>query len=151
MFKKLKSLFSPTPAPTTATELPAWAQTPAITEVSPPVEQLTTETKVKKPRAPRKSKKESKPADPPINAEKLAANAAGEPWVSVLGMDLDLANLSSGSFNLDWNDIFVARLIKAGYKGKSDVDIVDQWFQDICRNVVLETYQQDQADPANRK
>lgn len=151
MFKKLKSLFSSTTVPATTNELPSWAQTPTITEVAAPVEQVTPEPKAKKPRAPRKAKKDRKPVDPPINAEKLAANAAGEPWVSVLGMDLDLANLSSGSFNLDWNDIFVARLIKAGYKGKSDVDIVDQWFQDICRNVVLETYQQDQADPANRK
>ena len=151
MFKKLKSLFSPTLTPATTNELPSWAQTPVITEVTPAIEQVAPEPKAKKPRAPRKTKKESKPVDPPINAEKLAANAAGEPWVTVLGMDLDLTNLSSGSFNLDWNDIFVARLIKAGYKGKNDVDIVDMWFQDVCRNVVLETYQQDQADPGNRK
>ena len=24
-------------------------------------------------------------------------------------------------------------------------DIVDRWFQNVCRNVVLETYEQDQA------
>lgn len=151
MFKKIKSLFSQTPAPVVpaSVQLPDWAQ---VTESATPVQTpAPVEAKVKKKRTPQKAKPETKPAEPSINAEKLAANAAGEPWVSVLGMDLDLANLSSGSFNLDWNDIFVARLIKAGYKGKSDVDIVDQWFQDICRNVVLETYQQEQADPDNRK
>ena len=29
--------------------------------------------------------------------------------------------------------------------------IVDRWFQEICRNVVLETYEQEQADPDLRR
>ena len=76
--------------------------------------------------------------------------AKGQPWVQVLSMDVDPTNPGIGSFELDWNDIFVARLIKSGYQGKTDQDIVDNWFQDVCRNVVLETYQQEQADPDNR-
>ena len=60
-------------------------------------------------------------------------------------MDVDPENLNEGAFELDWNDIFIARLIKAGYQGKEDQDLVDQWFQNVCRNVVLETYQQEQA------
>ena len=27
----------------------------------------------------------------------------------------------------------------------TDADIVDRWFTNVCRNVVLETYEQDQA------
>jgi hypothetical protein len=27
---------------------------------------------------------------------------------------------------------------------------VDQWFTSVCRNVVLETFEQEQADPENR-
>ena len=65
--------------------------------------------------------------------------------MAVLGMDVDLNNLHQGAFELDWNDIFVARLIKAGYQGKVDADIVDQWFQNVCRHVVMETWEQEQA------
>ena len=65
-------------------------------------------------------------------------------------MEIDPENPGAGAFELDWNDIFVARLIKSGYQGKTDQDIVDNWFQDVCRNVVMETYQQEQADPDKR-
>jgi hypothetical protein len=82
---------------------------------------------------------------------KELATIAGEPYVEVLGIDVDTTDPGQGAFELDWNDIFVARLIKAGYQGKTDQDIVDNWFKAVCRNVVLETYEQDQADPSNRK
>ena len=85
------------------------------------------------------------------NSPKEQATAAGEPWVQVLSMEIDPENPGAGAFELDWNDIFVARLIKSGYQGKTDQDIVDNWFQDVCRNVVMETYQQEQADPDNRR
>jgi hypothetical protein len=55
---------------------------------------------------------------------------------------------------LDWNDKFVLNLIKTGYKiREDDTDqmIVDRWFQNVCRNVVLEIYEQEQADPTNRE
>lgn len=76
---------------------------------------------------------------------KQLATEAGEPWVGVLGMEVDPKHLDNGAFELDWNDIFIARLVRAGYQGKTDSDLVDQWFQTVCRNVVLETYEQDQA------
>jgi len=76
---------------------------------------------------------------------KALADKNKEPYVNILSMDVNPENLSEGSFELDWNDVFVARLIKAGYQGKTDQDLVDQWFQNICRNVVMETYQQEQA------
>ena len=62
---------------------------------------------------------------------KARATARGEPYVAVLSMDVDPNNLHQGAFELDWNEIFVARLIKAGYQGKVDADIVDQWFQNV--------------------
>lgn len=85
----------------------------------------------------------------PLSA-KEQATSAGLPWVNVLGIEVDPDNPGVGAFELDWNDIFVARLVKAGYKGRNDNDIVDNWFQDVCRHVVLETYQQEQADPDKR-
>lgn len=68
-------------------------------------------------------------------------------------MDIDPNNIHEGAFELDWNSIFITQLVKAGYmrkKDDTDQDIVDRWFQDVCRNVVLEIYDQQQADPTNR-
>jgi hypothetical protein len=81
---------------------------------------------------------------------KEIATAAGEPWVEVLGMDIDKDNLGNGAFELDWNDKFVANLVRAGYQGKTDQDIVDNWFKTVCRNVIQENFEQEQADPTNR-
>jgi len=61
--------------------------------------------------------------------------------------------LHQGAFELDWNEKFVANLVRAGYQGKpedTDAEIVDRWFQNICRHVVLETFEQEQAMNPNR-
>ena len=81
---------------------------------------------------------------------KEIATDAGEPWVEVIGMEIDKDNPGAGSFELDWNDKFVANLIRAGYQGKTDQDLVDNWFRSVCQNVVMENYEQEQADPDNR-
>lgn len=78
--------------------------------------------------------------------EKKLATENGEPWVALVTMDVDYANLNNGAFELDWNDAFVARLMKFGFQGKTDSDLVDQWFTSVCRNVVMETYEQEQAN-----
>jgi hypothetical protein len=88
---------------------------------------------------------------PEIQTEKAAFTARGEPWVSVIRMEVDPTNLSDGAFELDWNEIFVARLVKAGYHGKDDKAIVEQWFNNICSNVVAGTYEQEMADPEKRR
>jgi hypothetical protein len=85
-----------------------------------------------------------------VLSPKQQANLNGEPWVEVLSIEVDPADPGNGAFELDWNDIFVARLIKNGYQGKNDQDIVDNWFRAVCRNVVLETFEQEQADPEKR-
>ena len=84
----------------------------------------------------------------PVKTAKEMATEAGEPFVAILKMDIDPANLHQGAFELDWNEIFVARLVKAGYMMKPndvDADIVDRWFQNVCRHVVMETWEQEQA------
>ena len=103
--------------------------------------------KVKKPRKP----KEKKPAIDLTPKDK--ATKAGEPYINILSLDVDPNDITSGAFELDWNEIFVARLVKSGYmmsKDDKDSDIVDRWFHQVCRNVVLEMYEQQQADPMNR-
>lgn len=86
----------------------------------------------------------------PKLSQKEQATQRGEPYVEIVSMELDPNNPSNGAFELDWNDKFVANLVRAGYQGKTDADIVDNWFKTICRNVVLETWEQDQADPEKR-
>ena len=96
---------------------------------------------------PPKVKAEPKPKTP-VKTDKEIATEKGEPYVSILRMDIDPNNLHQGAFELDWNEIFVARLVKAGYMMKpddADADIVDRWFQNICRHVVMETWEQEQA------
>lgn len=84
---------------------------------------------------------------------KEKANQAGEPYVSILSVDLDPNDINNGSFELDWNDKFVLNLVKQGYKIRpddTDAMIVDRWFQTVCRNIALEVYEQEQADPEKR-
>ena len=106
-------------------------------------------------------KKKVAPAPPPVRTEKTPrvvkateksakqkATENNEPYVAILAMDIDPNNLHQGAFELDWNEIFIARLVKAGYMMKptdADSDIVDRWFQNVCRHVVMETWEQDQA------
>ena len=80
--------------------------------------------------------------------EKELATERGEPYVSVVALEVDPENLHQGAFELDWNDKFVADLVRAGYmlkKEDTDAEIVDRWFQNICRHVALETWEQEQA------
>lgn len=99
---------------------------------------------------PAKVEKTEKPVreKPAQKSAKDLATEQGEPWVSIVKMDIDPANLHQGAFELDWNEIFVARLVRAGYQMKptdTDADLVDRWFQNICRHVVMETWEQEQA------
>lgn len=91
-----------------------------------------------------KKAKETKQKSP-----KEIATEKGEPWVNILSMDIDPEDINSGAFELDWNDKFVMQLSRFGYTGKTDNDIVDQWFQQVCRNIALETYEQYNADLTN--
>ena len=84
---------------------------------------------------------------------KEKATQAGEPYINILSMEIDPNDVNNGAFELDWNDKFIINLIRAGYKQKdSDTDevLVDRWFQTVCRNIALEVYEQQQADPTNR-
>lgn len=85
--------------------------------------------------------------------EKEKATLAGEPYIAILKVDLDPSDINNGSFELDWNDKFVLNLVKQGYKIRNDdtdAMIVDRWFQTVCRNIALEVYEQEQADPSKR-
>ena len=56
-----------------------------------------------------------------------------------------------GAIEMDWNEYFIKMLQKNGYIGVSDEDAVDQWFRDVCKHVVLETYEnEDQGQKINQ-
>ena len=71
---------------------------------------------------------------------KQTATLQGEPWVIVLNMDFGGKSALEGSFELDWNDHFVAKLILEGYQGPTPDNIVNQWFMEVCRNVAMEEF-----------
>jgi hypothetical protein len=109
----------------------------------PVITEKPAEIKVE-PKKPVERKKKPKP--PVIKSQKDIATEKHEPYVNIIKVDLDPENIGAGSFELDWNEYFIAKLIRAGYKGADDSQIVDQWFQDVCRNVVLETFEQYEAN-----
>jgi hypothetical protein len=112
-----------------------------------PIVEIPKPVKEKKPRKPKAKKEE------PIISDKEKANTEGLPYVNILKMEIDPYDINSGAFELDFNDKFVLNLVRAGYKIRdddTDTIIVDRWFQTVCRNVALELYEQQQADPENR-
>ena len=76
---------------------------------------------------------EKAPSDP-IKAKELATRKK-EPWVGVLNTHVNQENVRNGFFELDWNEYFIVQLKQAGYVGDTEEAIMDQWFQDLCRNV----------------
>lgn len=122
--------------------------------VAPIPKQVPEKKPEKKPvRKPVKKPRKQKIKQEIILSEKEKATVAGEPFVQILKVEIDPQNINNGSFELDWNDKFLLNLVKAGYKIKpddTDNEIVDRWFQTVCRNIALEIYEQQQADPENR-
>lgn len=68
------------------------------------------------------------------------ATAKGEAWVAVLDTKVNADNPRNGFFELDWNELFIAQLKKAGYgfDGDPEEEIVDRWFRDLARNMLEE-------------
>lgn len=122
-----------------------WDQIKKLFSADDSVKNTKTSPETKKPR-----QKKQKPIE---LSPKEKATAEGEPYVSIVKVDIDPKDVNNGVFELDWNDKFVINLIKAGYKKREDDTdqiIVDRWFQTVCRNIALEVYEQQQADPLNR-
>lgn len=122
--------------------------------IGPPPNQGTSGKKKAKKKTKPKAKK--KPEPKKVKGDltpKEQATLAGEPYVSITQIDLDPNNVGNGAVTLDWNDKFLVNLIKSGYKIREDdteAQIVDRWFQTVCRNIALEVFEQEQADPTKR-
>jgi hypothetical protein len=66
------------------------------------------------------------------------ATKKGEPWVSVLDVQVNEEDIRNGFFELDWNDLFILQLRQAGYgeEGDAQEEIVDRWFRDIVQGML---------------
>ena len=74
--------------------------------------------------------------------DKRKAEILEEPYVNVIHMDVNPENAKARYIELEWNDHFVKFLHENGYTGTSDEDVVNKWFNDVCRTVLI----QEQAD-----
>ena len=91
------------------------------------------------------TRKKAAAADKQAKTAKEIATEAGEPYIAILKVELDPDNIGNGAFELDWNDKFIANLVRSGYQSKpneEDSIIVDRWFQTVCKNIAMETYEQ---------
>jgi len=85
-----------------------------------------------------KTNNEPKPKKPRVKKEKPKKE---EPRVNVLGFDFDPKNPSMGSMELDWNAEFIEMLRSNGYRGINPEDLVDQWLNDVARNILTSNEQ----------
>ena len=106
------------------------------------VDRLEAELDAAKKQLEEKSKQDDK-------SEKEIATENKEPYVTILAVDVDKEDPSYGSFELDWNEYFILKLQRMGYPGDTDEVIVDLWFQSVCRNILMETWEQDVANQEN--
>ena len=62
------------------------------------------------------------------------ATKKGEPWVDVIGFQVNPDNIRHGFYELDWNDLWVEKLRLEGYGYEADPDeeIIARWYRDIC-------------------
>lgn len=72
--------------------------------------------------------------------DKRIATANDEPYIKVLQVDFENGQPNIGSFELDWNEAFINLLSDAGYTGATDESVIDSWFNDVCRNILLENF-----------
>lgn len=72
------------------------------------------------------------------NYEKEYATIKGESWFKVKNVEFSISNPQEGNFELDWNSDFIAFLIKNGFKGDSEEDIIGMWFNTLIKNIALE-------------
>jgi hypothetical protein len=70
----------------------------------------------------------------PKQGDKIIATAKGEPWIGVINDNFDHYLGTSGfEIEFDWNDLWIEKLRANGYQGLTEEDVVEHWFQEVCR------------------
>lgn len=141
---------STTVAKKTATKAPARATKPTATKSRAGTKKAkVNDTKAVPVGRRTKTKTEEKTLKVKGKTPKEIATAKGEPYISILSVELDPENIGNGAFELDWNEKFITNLVRAGYQskpGESEDVIVDRWFQEVCRNIAQENFEQWEAN-----
>lgn len=73
-----------------------------------------------------------------VEYEKKVAEIREEPFINVLEMGVNPEDAKVGFIELDWNDHFVKMLHANGYTGTSDEEVVNEWFNDLCRTILFQ-------------
>ena len=60
---------------------------------------------------------------------------SNEPWVNVVNTNFDEGSPTQGFMELEWNAAFIKFLRENGFEGKTDEEVVDQWFTALCKNI----------------
>lgn len=77
-----------------------------------------------------------------VQHARRVADIKKEPYVNIIDIGVDPNGAVTGYMELDWNDEFVAMLQENGYTGLNDEAIVNKWFNNVCRTILI----QEQAD-----
>lgn len=94
---------------------------------------------------PRKKQVKKQVKKEPKKLTKAQATKKGVPYFEIINYEYDPKNPSIGAFELDWNQEFINELRKLGYQGNDDQTVIDNYFTNVCRHVVFETYEKEQA------
>lgn len=80
--------------------------------------------------------------------KKNEATIKGEPYIAVINSNYKPEDKLDGLyFEFDWNDLWIEELKAHGYQGFTDDQIVERWFQDLCRGVVDTGEMEDDGQP----
>lgn len=79
--------------------------------------------------------------------ERICASIKGEPWFKIIGGEhVQNGSGATMAFELDWNDEFVRDLEKQGWTAATDDQIVNLWFEEACRQMLLMEPLEDEID-----
>lgn len=70
-----------------------------------------------------------------IAFQKQRAGLKNEPWIGIVTSGFDPEQGVDGVYlEFDWNQQWIEFLRTNGYSGRSDEQVIDEWFSDVCRS-----------------
>lgn len=70
---------------------------------------------------------------------KQVATIKKEPYITIINTEFNpRLGMSGLEFEFDWNEFWIKELVENGYVGYNEDQIIQQWFEDLCRSVIAE-------------